>query len=134
MRQFILGILLPLTVMGCTTVSTDQTESDNSAGNLDAADDGKSMPRTMQGLAFVQAHCAACHDVTDGQKSPNPQAPPFNVIANTQGLTDKTLTSWLNDSHNYPELMDFDINSRDIDDLAAYILTLQSADYKPPIQ
>lgn len=130
MRQFVLGIILPLTVMGCTTVSPSQAASDNSAGNLDAADDDKS----MQGLAFAQAHCATCHDVTDGQKSPNPQAPPFSVIANTQGLTDKTLTSWLSDSHNYPELMDFDINNRDIDDLAAYILTLQKADYRPPIQ
>ncbi len=134
MRQFVLGTLILLAVMGCTTVSTDQTASDNGERNVGAADDGRSMQRPMQGLAFAQTHCAACHDVTDGQKSPNPQAPPFSVMANTQGLTDKTLTSWLSDSHNYPELMDFDIESRDIDDLAAYIFTLQKADYKPPIQ
>lgn len=130
MRQFILGIVLPIMVMGCTTVSTEQTVSDNGERNVTVAEDG----RSLQGLAFARAHCAACHDVTDGQVSLNPQAPPFSAIANSQGLTGKSLTIWLSDSHNYPDLMDFDIESGDIDDLAAYILKLQSADYKPPIQ
>ncbi len=130
MRQLSPGIFLSLVAIGCTTMPAGQTASDNESRNIVAAEDG----RAEQGLAFAEAHCAACHNVADGQTSPNPQAPPFIAIANTRGLTDGTLTNWLSDSHNYPELMDFEIQSADIDDLAAYILTLQSADYKPPIQ
>ncbi len=134
MRKFSPVIFLPLIVIGCTTMAAGQTALDNENRGAVAAEDIRATPAPMQGLAFAKAHCAACHDVTDGQTSPNPQAPLFSAIANTRGLTDKTLTSWLSDSHNYPELMDFEIEDKDIEDLAAYILTLQSADYKPPIQ
>lgn len=130
MRQLSPGIFLSLVAIGCTTMPAGQTASDNESRNIVAAEDG----RVRQGLTFAEAHCAACHNVADGQASSNPQAPPFIAIANTRGLTDGTLTNWLSDSHNYPELMDFEIASADIDDLAAYILTLQSADYKQPIQ
>lgn len=136
MRHFILGLYLPLAVMGCTTVPAQQDagnpykSSDNDEQNVETARQGKS----SEGLVFAQAHCAACHEVVGGEISPNPQARAFTAIANTRGLTDQTLTVWLNDSHNYPDLMDFEINARDIDNLAAYIVTLQSADYKPPIQ
>ncbi|GAA0464480.1 hypothetical protein GCM10009096_01210 [Parasphingorhabdus litoris] len=130
MRIFVLGIFLPLAMLGCAAVPTGQNISDNGLGEATAS--GNSDP--IQGLTIAQAHCAACHAVEDGQISSNEQAPPFHAIANTEGLTDETLTTWLSDSHNYPDLMDFDIESTDIDALAAYILTLQSADYKPPIQ
>lgn len=134
MRQLSPGIFLSLVAIGCTTMPAGQTALDNENRGAVAAEDIRVTPAPTQGLAFAKAHCAACHDVTGEQTSPNPQAPQFNAIANTRGLTDKTLTSWLSDSHNYPELMDFEIEDKDIDDLAAYILTLQSADYKPPIQ
>lgn len=89
---------------------------------------------SSRGLAFARAHCAGCHAVTEGRTSPNPESPPFEAIVNTPGLTAATLKPWLRDSHNFPGMMSFAIEADQIDDLAAYMLTLQRSDYSPPIQ
>src|SRR3546814_1878195 len=86
-----------------------------------------------QGLAFAQKHCSACHAIDTGI-SPKPEAPSFEAIINTPGLTAQTLNPWLQDSHNFPEIMNFEIAPEQIDTLAAYMLTLNNADYRPPIQ
>ena len=85
-------------------------------------------------LGFVQGACGDCHAVQTPGLSPNPEAPPFADIANRKGLTYETLSQWLRDAHNYPEVMDFDLDAPQVDDLAAYILTLRDENYKPPIQ
>lgn len=85
------------------------------------------------GLAFAQKHCSACHAIGTGI-SPKPEAPSFETIINTPGLTARTLTPWLRNSHNFPEVMNFEIAPEQIDMLAAYMLTLKNADYRPPIQ
>ncbi|AYO75865.1 MULTISPECIES: c-type cytochrome [Sphingobium] len=97
-----------------------------------AAAAGRDTPAS-RGAAFARAHCAACHGVGEGS-SPRPEAPSFEAVANARGLTLDTLKPWLRDSHNFPEVMKFEIAPGHVDDLAAYILTLQSADYRPPIQ
>lgn len=86
-----------------------------------------------RGMTFARAHCAACHAVATGI-SPKPEAPSFETIVNTTGLTGDTLKPWLMDSHNYPEIMNFAIAPAQIDDLAAYMLTLKNPSYRPPIQ
>lgn len=133
MRLFFIGIFLPLVVTGCATAPTKQA-----AGNIDVAVESSELRSdsdgAVEGRAFAQARCAGCHNVTDGQVSPNPNAPPFEAIANTRGLTHGTLKAWLRDSHNYPGQMNFEIGAKHIDDLAAYMLTLKSHDYRPPIQ
>src|SRR3546814_1245613 len=43
-----------------------------------------------QGLAFAQKHCSACHAIDTGI-SPKPEAPSFEAIINTPGLTAQTL-------------------------------------------
>ena len=86
-----------------------------------------------QGLAFAQKHCSICHAIDTGI-SPKPEAPSFEAIINTPGLTAQTLNPWLQDSHNFPEIMNFEIAPEQIDTLAAYMLTLKNADYRPPIQ
>lgn len=88
---------------------------------------------STRGFGFVQAACADCHAVQPPALSPNPQAPPFADIANRKGLTAKTLSAWLRDAHNYPEAMDFDLDSSQADDLTAYLLTLRDPNYEPPI-
>lgn len=90
-------------------------------------------PAARRGLAFAQSHCVTCHAI-DAGVSPRPETPSFETIANTSGLTDDTLKFWLRDSHNYPEIMNFTIESGQIDDLAAYMLTLKNPAYTPPIQ
>lgn len=87
----------------------------------------------LRGLAFAQQHCSACHAVDTGI-SPKPEAPSFEAIINTPGLTARTLNPWLRDSHNFPEIMNFKIAPGQIDALAAYMLTLKNPDYRPPIQ
>ena len=83
-------------------------------------------------LAFVQAACGGCHAVEPPALSPNPQAPPFEAIANRDGLTRKTLSKWLVDAHNYPEVMDFDLEQRQIDMIVDHVMTLKRKDYSPP--
>ena len=78
-----------------------------------------------RGLAFAQSRCSGCHGVSRGQLSPNPESPPFETVANMPGLTATTLNEWLRESHNFPETMNFSIAADQVDDLAAYILTLR---------
>jgi mono/diheme cytochrome c family protein len=89
---------------------------------------------SARGLEFARAHCSRCHAVTAGRSSPNPDAPPFEVVVNAPGLNAGTLNSWLRNAHDFPEIMNFEIDSDRIDDLAAYMLTLQREDFTPPAQ
>ena len=90
-----------------------------------------SAPET-RGHAFARASCATCHGIERGTiSSPNPQAPPFPAIVNQQGLTADTLSSWLRDAHNYPTEMQFELDSRRVDELVEYMLTLRDPDYRP---
>lgn len=81
--------------------------------------------------AFVEAACGGCHAVEPPFLSPNPAAPSFAAIANREGLTRKTIKPWLMDAHNYPEVMDFELKSSEIDQVARYMITLQREDYVP---
>jgi mono/diheme cytochrome c family protein len=86
-----------------------------------------------RGYAFARDHCAVCHGVTANASSPNPEAPPFEAVVNTRGLTARTLETFLRDSHNFPGQMAFEIDPAKVDDVTAYLLTLKRADYHPPI-
>jgi hypothetical protein len=81
--------------------------------------------------AFIEAACGGCHAVQPPFLSPNPQAPSFEAIANRRGVTDETLGDWLTDAHNYPDVMDFDLEPRHIEEVAAYMVTLRREDYVP---
>ncbi len=84
----------------------------------------------MKPLAFVQAACGGCHAVEATGLSPNPQAPRWVDIANQHGLDRETLASWLADAHNYPEMMDFDLDPDQVQMIADYMITLRSEDYR----
>lgn len=84
-------------------------------------------------LAFAQAACGGCHAVERYGASPNPDSPPFPAIANEQGLTRQTLTTWLRDAHNYPEEMEFTLDGPDVDRLVDYMLGLRDPNYRPAI-
>lgn len=83
-------------------------------------------------LAFAQGACGSCHAVEHDALSPNALAPEWPRIVNTPGLTSATLESWLRDAHNYPEEMDFTLGVPQIEELVAYMMSLQRADYQPP--
>lgn len=84
----------------------------------------------MKPLAFVQAACGGCHAVEATGLSPNPQAPRWVDIANQHGLDRETLANWLADAHNYPEVMDFDLDPDQVQMIADYMITLRSPDYR----
>jgi len=82
-------------------------------------------------LAFIEAACGGCHAVEYPALSPNPSAPTFASIANREGLSEETLADWLADAHNYPEVMDFDLDPDHVEIIAKHMLTLRSEDYQP---
>ncbi|HOB15053.1 MAG TPA: c-type cytochrome [Novosphingobium sp.] len=84
-----------------------------------------------RGYDFAKAHCAACHAIMANGSSPNPEAPPFEAVVNTRGLTARTLETFLRDSHNFPGQMAFEIDPAKVDDVTAYMVTLKRADYRP---
>jgi mono/diheme cytochrome c family protein len=81
--------------------------------------------------AFVEAACGGCHAVEPPFLSPNPASPSFAAIANRRGLSEKSLADWLAEAHNYPEQMDFTLTRPQIDQIAAYMVTLRDAGYVP---
>jgi mono/diheme cytochrome c family protein len=87
-----------------------------------------------RGHEFAQAHCSRCHAVAGGRFSPDPNAPPFEAVVNAPGLDAQTLGSWLRNAHDFPRVMNFEVEPARIDDLTAYMLTLRSNDYTPPTQ
>ncbi|MDT9599828.1 hypothetical protein [Sphingosinicella rhizophila] len=89
-------------------------------------------PAFAQAPAFAETSCGRCHAVAPNRLSPNPAAPPFDLIVNKPGLTSETLSVWLRDAHNYPEEMAFALDPRQVDELVAYMLTLQDPDFRPP--
>lgn len=84
-----------------------------------------------RGLAFAEQRCAACHAVQANGTSANPEAPPWEDIANRPGTTAATLRQFLRDSHNFPAAMRFTVDRARIRDLAAWMMTLQHKGYHP---
>jgi mono/diheme cytochrome c family protein len=76
------------------------------------------------GLRYAEQACAQCHAIAPGSAlSPAPDAPPFEAIANTPGMTRMALNAWLHSPHeNMPQLI---VDPDRIDDLSAYLATLK---------
>lgn len=79
---------------------------------------------------LVNAVCGSCHAVTPDTLSPLPQAPTFPAIANRDGLTRETLTAYLRDAHNYPDIMDVGLTDEDVALIVDYMISLQDEDYR----
>jgi mono/diheme cytochrome c family protein len=77
-----------------------------------------------KGLSFAQQVCAECHAVLARETvSPLANAPPFEAIANTPGMTAIALTVWFHTSH--PTMPNIVIHGDDLDNIIAYILSLR---------
>ncbi|MDT0576028.1 hypothetical protein RM533_07490 [Croceicoccus sp. F390] len=128
----ILLLIAPL-LAACSATPASRNEAPLAVAGRGSAVVQLSTPQ-MRGAEFAQAHCSGCHAIAAGQTSPNPDAPRFEAVVNTPGLSQASLASWLANSHNYPDVMNFAIAPAQLDDVAAYMLTLRSAHYRPPIQ
>ncbi|MGD9981209.1 MAG: cytochrome C [Hyphomonadaceae bacterium] len=78
------------------------------------------------GLRYAETTCARCHAVAAGaMQSPNPDAPPFEEIADLPGMTHTSLSVWLNTSH--PTMPDLIVDASQVDNLSAYLESLVDA-------
>ena len=119
-------------ISGCTTNGQSTTMTRSTIGTTPPP--VASNAAAQRGQAFAQSHCSSCHAIGNANDiSPNPASPPFARVINTAGLTPGTLNSWLKNSHNFPEMMNFSIDDAHIDDLATYMLTLRDPNYRPPV-
>jgi len=80
-----------------------------------------------QGHKLARAVCSECHLVDNVPgRSTNPDAPTFETIAKTPGLTSAALNSMLHTSHRtMPNIV---IKDADAKDIVAYILSLKERD------
>jgi mono/diheme cytochrome c family protein len=78
----------------------------------------------LKGAAFAEQICAECHAVQAGQpRSPNGQAPTFETVAKTPGMTSIALTAILRTSHRaMPNIIIADDELRNV---IAYIMSLK---------
>ena len=79
------------------------------------------------GAAYANKVCAACHAVLPNEQlSPLPQAPTFQSVADTPGMTELALTVWLQSSH--PTMPNIVLEPDDMRNVVAYIRSLESKD------
>jgi mono/diheme cytochrome c family protein len=78
----------------------------------------------LKGATFAQQICAECHAVQAGQpRSPNGQAPTFESVAKSPGMTAIALTAILRTSHR--TLPNIILADDDLRNVIAYIMTLK---------
>jgi mono/diheme cytochrome c family protein len=75
-----------------------------------------------RGLAFATQTCAECHGVRAGERSRNPAAPAFEVVAGVPGMTALALQAALQTSHR--EMPNLILQANERADVIAYILSL----------
>lgn len=84
-----------------------------------------------RGLKFARSRCSDCHAVETAGPSPRPSAPSFASVVKERNGNREALLTWLRQPHDYPDAMYFEIPAEHIDDLAAYMVTLQTQDGAP---
>jgi mono/diheme cytochrome c family protein len=76
------------------------------------------------GKAYAEEVCAACHAVERGdQDSPLYDAPSFQSVADTPGMTEMALSVWLQSSH--PTMPNIVLEQDDMRNVIAYIRSLK---------
>jgi len=76
------------------------------------------------GAAYAEQVCAACHAVLPNEGfSPLPEAPTFQSVADTPGMTELALTVWLQSSH--PTMPNIVLEQDDMRNVVAYIRSLK---------
>ena len=79
----------------------------------------------MRGSSLAESWCSSCHVIDlKGTGRSVDLAPPFQKIANDPKKPPGFLQQWLVSSH--PQMPNFNLGRREIDDLVAYIQTLKA--------
>jgi mono/diheme cytochrome c family protein len=85
----------------------------------------------MRGSSLAESWCQSCHIIDQrGTGRAVDPAPPFPMIANDPKKTPGYLQHWLSTSH--PQMPNFNLGRREIEDLIAYIRSLAASPEKSP--
>ena len=77
------------------------------------------------GLQYAIEACSECHAVRDGEpKSLLSEAPSFEQIANTSGMTAIALTVWFNTQH--PSMPSIKVTDEEMRNVIQYIISLKN--------
>jgi mono/diheme cytochrome c family protein len=92
---------------------------------LPAAAAAQDLGNAKVGKEFAERVCADCHDVDPaGKISVNPDAPSFQSVADTRGMSARALAVWMQTSH--PTMPNFVLKPDDMDNVIAYIMSLRT--------
>jgi len=76
------------------------------------------------GKVYATKICAACHEILPGEvDSPLFEAPSFQEVADTPGMTELALSVWLQTSH--PTMPNIVLEQDDMRNVIAYIRSLK---------
>ena len=92
------------------------------SGRLQAQEEGD----LQKGRALAREVCAACHAIEKGQPSPNADAPAFEAIASTRGMSGRALVVALQTAHR--TMPNSVLVGDELRGVIAYILSLKSRD------
>jgi cytochrome c len=78
-----------------------------------------------RGLAFAEANCSRCHAVGKSGDSPLPKAPAFRTLHQRYSVEDlaESFAEGIKTAH--PAMPEFQLDQRQIDDLIAYLKSLE---------
>lgn len=76
------------------------------------------------GLEYAQKVCSDCHAVERDTEMLFSQVPSFQDVADSEGMTPRALVVWMSTSH--PNMPDLIIPPDDMDNVVAYIMSLQT--------
>ena len=78
-----------------------------------------------RGRLLAEANCSRCHAIGPADASPHPDAPPFRTLSERYPINSlaETLTKGIPIKH--PDMPDFLATASQIDEITAYILSLQ---------
>lgn len=81
--------------------------------------------RIQHGHEIAQANCSRCHAIGGAGESPFPEAPPFRTLSRNYRVDSLTEAFAEGISVGHPAMPEFQFEPDDIDDLVAYLQSVQ---------
>jgi mono/diheme cytochrome c family protein len=81
--------------------------------------------RVQRGFNFVQTNCSQCHAIGRVGESPVPEAPPFRTLHTRYPIEDLAEAFAEGITTGHPSMPQFELDPAQIDDLIAYLNSIQ---------
>jgi cytochrome c len=118
------GVLFPVSLLAllaaCATPQADGAEGTTASHASDAS--------ISAGRDIAQANCSSCHATGTQGESPNPASPPFRTLSQRYPI--ETLAESFAEGIfvGHPVMPEFQLDPAAVDDLIAYISSVQPAE------